>query len=362
MSWPRDDVKLERVRALMAEHELDPLVVRAPDNVLYLTNFWGMKGYDAVVFPARRRPDADLPRAFRRRRGADGLDERRPPLRRLRPGRPQAATLRALDIARGLAEDGGAGAQPRHAGDRPDGRRADNLPEGVVRRVAGCPRRVPAARRGARDQDRAGDRRMRLANEIAAAAIEHVQGVLRPGMTRAGGGRVAGLRPRRGHRLEGPGGPGAAVLACLVRPEHQHVHRHHRRPDRRGTSRPCSRSGSARTATGPTTPRTSAPVCSPSATRNCSPRSRRSTTTPSRSAGRARASPSSTAGFGTESTPPATPASRATRSATGSAPARTSRRTRTRPAAARSAKAWCWRSSPGSTGRGAAACGSRTTS
>ena len=50
MSWPRDDTKLTRVRKLMAEEELDALVVRAPDNVLYLTNFWGMKGYDACVF------------------------------------------------------------------------------------------------------------------------------------------------------------------------------------------------------------------------------------------------------------------------------------------------------------------------
>ena len=56
MSWPRDDPKLERVRALMAEEELDALVVRAPDNVLYLTNFWGMKGYDAVVFPREGEP------------------------------------------------------------------------------------------------------------------------------------------------------------------------------------------------------------------------------------------------------------------------------------------------------------------
>ena len=29
MSWPRDDAKLERVRALMAEQELDALVVVA---------------------------------------------------------------------------------------------------------------------------------------------------------------------------------------------------------------------------------------------------------------------------------------------------------------------------------------------
>src|SRR5213079_2698035 len=56
VSWPRDDAKLERVRALMAERELDALVVRAPDDVLYLTNFWGMKGYDACIFPREGEP------------------------------------------------------------------------------------------------------------------------------------------------------------------------------------------------------------------------------------------------------------------------------------------------------------------
>ena len=56
MPWPRDDDKLDRVRALMTEAELDAVVVRAPDNVLYLTNFWGMKGYDACVFPREGEP------------------------------------------------------------------------------------------------------------------------------------------------------------------------------------------------------------------------------------------------------------------------------------------------------------------
>src|SRR5207237_3574983 len=54
--WQRDDAKLDRVRALMADQELDALIVRAPDNVLYLTNFWGMKGYEAVVFPRAGEP------------------------------------------------------------------------------------------------------------------------------------------------------------------------------------------------------------------------------------------------------------------------------------------------------------------
>ena len=56
MSWARDDAKLERVRALMADEGLDTLVARAPDNVLYLTNFWSMKGYDACVFPRDGEP------------------------------------------------------------------------------------------------------------------------------------------------------------------------------------------------------------------------------------------------------------------------------------------------------------------
>ena len=53
MGWPLDTRKLERVRALMGEAGLDTLVVRAPDNVLYLTNFWRMKGYDVASSRAR---------------------------------------------------------------------------------------------------------------------------------------------------------------------------------------------------------------------------------------------------------------------------------------------------------------------
>ena len=105
MSWPRDDAKLERVRTLMAEHELDALVVRAPDNVLYLTNFWGMKGYDAVVFPQEGEPvlicleasEADAERMswtseLRLFRGYDESDPRPP-------------GLRALDLARQISSD-----------------------------------------------------------------------------------------------------------------------------------------------------------------------------------------------------------------------------------------------------------------
>jgi Xaa-Pro aminopeptidase len=54
--WPPDEPKLRRVRALMAEREVDALVVRAPDNVLYLSNYWSMKGFDALVFPREGQP------------------------------------------------------------------------------------------------------------------------------------------------------------------------------------------------------------------------------------------------------------------------------------------------------------------
>jgi Xaa-Pro aminopeptidase len=56
MAWPVDNVKLDRVRDLMKAQGLSALVCRAPDNVVYLTNYWCMKGYDAVVFPRAGEP------------------------------------------------------------------------------------------------------------------------------------------------------------------------------------------------------------------------------------------------------------------------------------------------------------------
>ena len=117
MSWQRDDAKLDRVRALMAERGLDALVVRAPDNVLYLTNFWGMKGYDACVFPREGEPtliclearEEDAARTAWTRdvrlfRGYDPGDPR-PPLARVaragaRSGEPSTARV-GLELSLG---------------------------------------------------------------------------------------------------------------------------------------------------------------------------------------------------------------------------------------------------------------------
>jgi Xaa-Pro dipeptidase len=188
VSWPRDDAKLDRFRALLAEEEIDAVVVRAPDNVLYLTNFWGMKGYDACVFPREGEPVLIClePSAEDAARSAWTDDVRL--FAGYDPADPRPPGLRALDVAReaavgydrvGLELSLGTQASDRMVGEPttftkawfdafPDA--ADATPLLNEARMIKTPQEVV---------------RMRLANEIAAAAMEHVQGVLRPGMTEA---------------------------------------------------------------------------------------------------------------------------------------------------------------------------------
>ena len=187
MPWPRDDTKLERVQALMAEEDLDALVVRAPDNVLYLSNFLPMKGYDAVVFPREGEPTliALEPSEDDARRTAwtsdirlfAGYDERDP-----RP--PQA---RALDLAvdvcrgRGLERIGLELSQGTQATDRMAGEPTTptaQLFEAFPNRVDASPL-LAEARMLKTEQEL---ERMRIANELAALALDDVRERLRPGM------------------------------------------------------------------------------------------------------------------------------------------------------------------------------------
>ena len=91
MTWLRDETKLARVQSLLAEQDLDALVVRAPDNIVYLTNYWCMKGFDAAVFPREGEPTLLVMKPQEDNGAEDRLDGRRPALRRLRPGRPAGA-------------------------------------------------------------------------------------------------------------------------------------------------------------------------------------------------------------------------------------------------------------------------------
>src|SRR6188508_179933 len=188
MSWPRDDAKLERVCALMAEQDLDALVVRAPDNVLYLTNFWGMKGYDACVFPREGEPvlvcleasEEDAARTAWTRdvrffKGYDEADPRPPVARVLELAREAASEYRRVGIERSL----GTQASDRMVGEPTTftaewfaafGESADATP-------------LLAFARGVKTGQEI--ERMRLANDIAAAAMEHCKLVIDAGMTEA---------------------------------------------------------------------------------------------------------------------------------------------------------------------------------
>jgi Xaa-Pro aminopeptidase len=187
-AFPRDDVRLERVRRLMAEHDLDALVVRTPDNIVYLTNFWGMKGYDACIFPRDGEPvllclEASADDAARTAwttdvrlvAGYDAADPRPPSLRT-----QQRASELAREYGRIAIElSGGTQASDRMVGEPTTYGKAwfDAFPDAVD----ATPLLVQArAVKTAQEIER-----LTLANEIAAAAMEHVRGVLRPGLTSA---------------------------------------------------------------------------------------------------------------------------------------------------------------------------------
>ena len=180
----------------MAEQELDALVVRAPDNVLYLTNFWGMKGYDAVVFPREGEPvliclEPRRATPSARRWTSDVRLFAR--LRRARPAAAAAARARPRAPGARRVRDGSASSS-RSARRRPTGWSASRRPSrrrGSTRSPT-PPTRRRSSPRPARSRPTQEVERMRLANEIAAAAMEHVQGVLRPGMTRERGGGDVG--------------------------------------------------------------------------------------------------------------------------------------------------------------------------
>jgi Xaa-Pro aminopeptidase len=183
--WARDDAKLDRVRALMAERELDALVVRAPDNVLYLTNFWSMKGYDACVFPREGEPVLICLEASEEdaERMAWATDVRL--VQGYAPDDPRPVPARTLEAARaatagyervGLELSMGTQATDRMVGEPTTFTKAwfDAWPDAQDAMSVIVPARSIKTQQEIE--------RLRLANEICAAATEHVRGLIRPGM------------------------------------------------------------------------------------------------------------------------------------------------------------------------------------
>ncbi len=85
--------------------ELDALVVRAPDNVLYLTNFWGMKGYDACVFPREGEPVLITIEASEEDAARTAWTEDVRLIRGYDPADPRPPLARTLDAAVAAARD-----------------------------------------------------------------------------------------------------------------------------------------------------------------------------------------------------------------------------------------------------------------
>jgi Xaa-Pro aminopeptidase len=188
VSWPRDDAKLGRVRALMADADLDALAVRAPDNVLYLSSFWGMKGYEALVFPREGEPtlvclepsQGDVERTAWTEdiRLFAGYDERDPRSPLVRSTELAANVCRERGLERiGLELSLGTQAADRMVGE-PTTFTHDFF-HAFGKDVLDAVPLLNAARAIKTEQE---IERMRLANEIAAQAMEHCRERLEPGM------------------------------------------------------------------------------------------------------------------------------------------------------------------------------------
>ncbi len=188
MSWPRDDAKLDRVRALMGDRGLDALVVRAPDNVFYLTNFWGMKGYDVCVFPRDGEPvlicleasEADAEHMAWTSEvtfvaGYDPRDPRPPLARALDNAKQHAADYETVGLELSL----GTQASDRMVGEPTTFTAEWFAAFGAVEDASP----LLAEARGTKTEQEI--ERMRLANDIAAAAMEHCKLVIEPALTEA---------------------------------------------------------------------------------------------------------------------------------------------------------------------------------
>ena len=192
MSWPRDDAKLDRVRALMADEGLDTLVVRAPDNVLYLSNFWGMKGYEVLVFPRDGTATLVTIEASAEDAARTAWTDDVRLVAGYHPDDPRPPGARATEVAAEVAEGRiglelslGTQAADRMVGEPTTYTQAyfDAFGADVVDATP----LLNSARAIKTEQE---IERMRLANEIAAGAMEHVQERLQPGMTESEAGAL----------------------------------------------------------------------------------------------------------------------------------------------------------------------------
>jgi len=191
VGWAIDTVKLDRVRTMMAAEGLDTLVVRAPDNVCYLTNYWPMKGYDVAIVPLEGDPTLLVmePQYEEAQSTAWTADVR--PFPFYDPDDPRPPALRAQGHCLELLRERGAGrvglerSQGTQAADRMVGEPTvfwsgwfDGF-DAVASEVLDAAPLLARARAIKTEQE---IERLRLANELATLAMEHVREHIRPGM------------------------------------------------------------------------------------------------------------------------------------------------------------------------------------
>ena len=190
MSWPRDDAKLDRVRGLMAERDLDALVVRAPDNVLYLTDYRCMKGYDLAVFPREGEPALVVLEPQAAEAGRSWAGELRL-FAGYDAGDPRPPLVRAVEAAQALVAGHGyervglelsLGTQTADVMVGEPTTYTHDFFHAFGTNVDDAAPLLAEARALKTAQE---VERIRLANELAAEAMEHVRGLLRSGMTEA---------------------------------------------------------------------------------------------------------------------------------------------------------------------------------
>jgi len=192
MAWPVDNPKLDRVHALMRDQGVTALVCRAPDNVLYLTNYWCMKGYDAVVFPQEGEPtlialepqqaDAERNSWTKDVRYFKGYDERdpRPPQFRAWDHVYEVLKMRGLTDKVAVELNMGTKSADRMVGEPTTYMLSyfESFKKFCGQVVDATPLMSEArAIKTAQEIER-----MRLANELAALAMDHTRANLKPGM------------------------------------------------------------------------------------------------------------------------------------------------------------------------------------
>jgi Xaa-Pro dipeptidase len=192
MGYALDQLKWDRVRQALARHGLDALVVRAPDNVLYLTNYWTMKGYDIAIFPREGDPILLViePQFREAQRTAWNKDVRFFPFYHPKDPRPPMirAVEMAVDVLRERKLNGRVGielSQTSQICDRMVGEPTVYWQGFYEAFRASCKEITDAApllaelRMIKTPQEL---ERMRLANELAAIGMEHLRNNIRPGM------------------------------------------------------------------------------------------------------------------------------------------------------------------------------------